>query len=78
VHLLPDQEIILGAGKHVHNGVADAENVEAGGGHGISGAGTARALYSAPSDAQLLGAQLRGQRLDGKVKPVSMKLRNAA
>ena len=53
VHVLLDQEIVLGARKHVDNGVADAENVEAGGGHGISRAGRARALYSAPKPAQL-------------------------
>ena len=34
VHLLLDEEIVLGAGDHIDNGVADAENVVLEVGHG--------------------------------------------
>ena len=35
VHALRHQEIVLGAGDHVDDGVADAEHVVAGGGHAL-------------------------------------------
>ena len=33
VHALLEQKVVLGAGDHVNNGIADAENVVTGGGH---------------------------------------------
>src|SRR5664280_1767506 len=35
VHAVRDQEIVLGAGDHVNDGVADADYVVAGGGHAL-------------------------------------------
>ena len=36
VHALLEQKILLGAGDHIDDRIADAENVVAGGGHGDS------------------------------------------
>jgi hypothetical protein len=35
VHAVRDQEIVLGAGDHVNDGIADADYVVAGGGHAL-------------------------------------------
>ena len=39
-HAMFGQEAVLGTGQHIHNGIADAKNIKAGGGHGlVSGKG---------------------------------------
>ena len=34
-HAVFGQEAVLGTGQHIHNGIADAKNIKAGGGHGL-------------------------------------------
>ena len=34
-HAMFGQEAVLGTGQHIHNGIADAKNIKAGGGHGL-------------------------------------------
>ena len=44
MHALRDQKILLGAGDHVDDGVADAEHVVADGCHGVAYVAAGRAL----------------------------------
>src|SRR5262249_55950915 len=46
-HVLTDEEIVLGLGEHVDDGVADTEDIEAGCGHGNSGLEGARTIPGA-------------------------------